>query len=132
VPLLISGALESKCTRRTRGYCRQVDYVIMSGNEEPVKLFTIDLDTNKLHLESVQPFLSQKERKIKRVHDRIKRDNLRDAAFKCTIEISSTFETNKDIVLMRSGFSKEFFKMYSNAFKIYVKGNWSEARELFE
>ena len=104
----------------------------MSGNDEPVKLYTIDLDSSKLPLESVQPFLSQKERKIKRVHDRIKRDNLRDAAFKCQIEISSTFESNKDITLMRSGYSKEFFRTYNEAFKQYVKGNWTEAKNLFE
>lgn len=53
VPLLISGSLERQFTRRTRGYCRQVDWVIMSGNDEPVKLFTIDLDSSKLPLESV-------------------------------------------------------------------------------
>jgi hypothetical protein len=69
----------------------------MSGNDEPLKLFTIDLDSSKLPLESVQPFMTQKEKKIQRVHNRIKRDNLREAAFKCQIEISSTFERNKDI-----------------------------------
>jgi hypothetical protein len=57
----------------------------MAGNDEPVKLFTIDLDSSKLPLECVQPVLNQKERKIKRVHDRIKRDNMRDAAFRCQI-----------------------------------------------
>ena len=97
IPLLISGDLEKQLTRRTREYCRQVDYVTMSGNDEPLKLFTIDLDSSKLPLESVQPFMTQKEKKIQRVHNRIKRDNLREAAFKCQIEISSTFERNKDI-----------------------------------
>lgn len=82
VPLLISGALVSKLTRRTRGYCRQVDWVTMAGNADPVKLFTVDIDSNKLSLESFVPQLTQKERKIKRVHDRVRRDNLREAAFK--------------------------------------------------
>ena len=72
--------------------------------------------------------MSQKERKIRRVHNRIKRDNLREAAFKCQVEISSTFETNKDIVTMREPYKKEFFLKYNNAFKQYVKGNWSEAK----
>jgi class 3 adenylate cyclase len=64
IPLLISGDLEKQLTRRTREYCRQVDYVTMSGNDEPLKLFTIDLDSSKLPLESVQPFMTQKEKKI--------------------------------------------------------------------
>lgn len=64
VPLLISGDLERQLTRRTRGYCRQVDYVTMAGNDVPMKLFTIDLDSSKLPLESVQRPSTQKEKKI--------------------------------------------------------------------
>jgi hypothetical protein len=132
VPLLISGDLEAQCTRRTKGYLRQVDYVTFPGNEEPVKLFTFDCDSSRLPLEDVQPFTSQKERKIQRVHNRIKRDNLREAAFKCQVEISSTFESNKDIILMRGPYKKEFFSTYKLAFREYVRGNWDEAKELFD
>lgn len=51
VPLLISGALHTHFTRKTRSHCRQVDWVTMAGNDEPVKLFTIDLDLELLSLE---------------------------------------------------------------------------------
>jgi class 3 adenylate cyclase len=64
VPLLISGALEKQFTRRTRGYCRQVDWVVMAGSDEPVKLFTVDLDPSRLPLEGQQPYMTPKERKI--------------------------------------------------------------------
>lgn len=46
VPLLISGSLWKYFTRKTRDYCRQVDYCTMAGNNEPVKLFTIDVDSS--------------------------------------------------------------------------------------
>lgn len=33
---------------------------------------------------------------------------------------------------MREPFKKEFFRTYNEAFKQYVKGNWKEAKVLFE
>jgi len=132
VPLLISGSLYKNFTRKTRGYCRQVDWVMMAGKEEPMKLFTIDVDPSKIPLEDEQPFLNAKEKKIQRVHERIKRNNLREAAFNCQIEVSTTFETNMDIIQMRKPFSKSFMKAYEVAFNLYVKGKWQEAKEAFE
>ena len=64
VPLLISGSLYVKCTRRMKGHCRQVDWVVMAGSDEPVKLYTVDVDSSLLALESPQPTLTEKERKI--------------------------------------------------------------------
>jgi len=81
VPLLISGSLYRYFTRKTRGYCRQVDWVLVAGKDEPMKLFTIDVDPNNLELEEEPKFLSAKEKKIQRVHQRIKRNNMREAAF---------------------------------------------------
>ena len=33
---------------------------------------------------------------------------------------------------MREPYKKEFFKYYNDAFKFYVKGDWVQAKELFE
>ena len=33
---------------------------------------------------------------------------------------------------MRAPYKKEFFKTYKQAFNQYIKGNWTEAKELFE
>jgi hypothetical protein len=33
---------------------------------------------------------------------------------------------------MRSPYKSEFFKTYNLAFKQYIKGNWTEAKELFD
>jgi len=51
VPLLIHHSLYSRFTRKTRGYCRQVDYCTMQGNDEPVKLYTIDVDDSDIQLD---------------------------------------------------------------------------------
>jgi len=122
VPILISGSLYKYFTRKTKQNCRQVDWVVMSGSDEPVRLFTVDVDPSVLPLEEEQPYMNPREKKIKRVHDRIKRNNLRTSAFENTFEVSSTFETNADLKMMREGLKKEFFVAYDKAFNLYVKG----------
>jgi len=57
---------------------------------------------------------------------------MRDAAFKHQIEMSQTFDSNKDFHKMRAPFTKEFLKSYKDGFKKYMKGQWSEAKAYFE
>lgn len=33
---------------------------------------------------------------------------------------------------MRSPYKREFFQLYKQAFKLYIKGNWDEAKSMFE
>mmetsp|Transcript_5389 Transcript_5389/g.8334 ORF Transcript_5389/g.8334 Transcript_5389/m.8334 type:complete len:97 (-) Transcript_5389:140-430(-) len=96
----------------------------MAGKDEPQRLYTIDVDATQLPLEDDQPFMNSKEKKIHRVHERIKRNNLREAAFNGQIEVSSIFESNIDIIQMRKPFGKQFMKAYQTAFNLYVKGQW--------
>lgn len=57
----------------------------------------------------------------------MKRNNLKDAAFKNEIQISSLMETNADLAIMRKPYNKIFMKTYENAFNDYIKGNWESA-----
>ena len=104
----------------------------MVGFEEPIKLFTVDLDPSELVLEDEEPYLTLKERKIKRVNDRIRRDNLRNAAFAGEFKASSLFETHEDMVKMRKRFSKKFIDDYKCAFNFYVDGHWAIAATQFK
>jgi len=61
----------------------------------------------------------------------MKRNALREAAFKNEIQISSLFETNVDLAIMRKPFTKEFMKTWESAFKYYIEGQWEQANELF-
>ena len=51
VPLLLSGSLYRHLTWETKNQCRQVDWVSMNGFDEPIKLYTIDMDTSGLERE---------------------------------------------------------------------------------
>lgn len=80
----------------------------MAGFNEPIKLFTVDLDPSGLELDEEEVYISLKDRKIKRVHDRIQRENFANAAFSGNFETSSLFNTKKEIVSMRRPFTQYF------------------------
>ena len=52
VGVLISGDLQQHFTPLTKSFCRQVDFCTMQGNTDPVKLFTIDVDSSVIQLET--------------------------------------------------------------------------------
>ena len=72
-----------------------------------------------------------KQKQIQRIHERVLRNNLREAAFKEEIQISDNFSTNQELVLMREPFSEEWHKVYNKGFINYVRGNWPSAISKF-
>ena len=60
VPLLLSGSLYRHLTWEAKNQCRQVDWVTMAGFDEPIKLYTVDLDPSQIDLEEQQGYLDLK------------------------------------------------------------------------
>lgn len=78
VPILISGDLWEYLSTETQVQCRQVDYVIMNGMKDPVKLFTVDVDASEIQFDAEENNMTMKEQKIYRVHQRVLRNQLRE------------------------------------------------------
>ena len=76
--------------------------------------------------------MSEREKKIKRVKERLNRNKIRENAFSGSIEVSTLFANDKDIQLMIKPFSQEFREQYKKAFNLYSRGNWKEAKYEFE
>jgi len=113
VPLLLSSALHQHLSKTTKDKCRQVDFCTMQGNDEPLGLYTIDVDSNQISVDSEQDLLTLKEKKMKRVYQRIARNDMRKKAFNGEIQISDQFTENKDIAAMREPFAgKEWPALY--------------------
>lgn len=62
----------------------------------------------------------------------MRRNNLREAAFKGEFEVASCFQSQQDIVDMTSPFSVEFRESYRKAFTLYQYGMWQQAKVAFE
>ena len=62
----------------------------------------------------------------------MRRNNLREAAFKGEFEVASCFQSQQDIVDMTSPFSAEFRESYKKGFTLYQYGMWQQAKVAFE
>jgi hypothetical protein len=112
VPLLITGHLHDVLTERTQYYSRLVDAVTMKGGTEIYKLYTIDIDPTGIATEKGEGHKSKMQQKIQRVKNRINRDKFRDSALEGSLQVSSLFETDEDLVHMRKGYSHVIFCCY--------------------
>jgi len=61
--------------------CRQIDCVTVKGSVEPLRLYTCDVDANKLEPDDSNHYISKKKKKQKRVKSRINRDKNREIIF---------------------------------------------------
>ena len=48
VPLLLSEALHSLLTEDVKTLCREVDRVTVKGSNQPIRLYTVDIDCDGL------------------------------------------------------------------------------------
>lgn len=116
VPILISEPLWKKLSRKTQQYTRCVDWVDMEGMG-PTKLYTIDVNSATIKLEEeTLVYMTPREQKLKRIQNRMIRNNLRKDALNGTKQISTVFETNEDLLRMMKPFTPEFRNTYKEAY----------------
>ena len=127
VPLLISETLFKCFSRKIKDYCRPVDWALFSGKQDPLKLYTIDVQPENVPLEDEHEYLAslymnEKDKKIRRVRERLSRNKIRENAFSGTVEVSELFNSHKDIIMMTRPFSEEFREQYKKAYNLYIRG----------
>ena len=88
----------------------------MAGNDRPVQLYTIDVDPDQVPLDEKIGHNSLKHMKMERVRQRIKRNAMREAAFKNEIQVSDSFKDLDEIAVMRKPFGEEWYKTYNSGF----------------
>ena len=75
--------------------------------------------------------MTSNEKKIKRMRERMERNQLREMAFTGQFEISSLFDSCEEIRQMTAPFSIEFRDQYKRAFDLYAMGYWEHAKKEF-
>jgi len=83
----------------------------MSNMPKPLKLYTVDVQPENVEQEDemmyfADLYMSSKERKIKRIQGRMKRNNIRDSAFNGNFEVSNLLYSNTEIIAMTEPFTK--------------------------
>lgn len=78
----------------------------MKGSEEPLDLFTCDVEFADLALDPLEKRKTKREVKLQRVRGRIARERLRQMAFDGQLQVSTKFETDTDIIEMRKMYNQ--------------------------
>jgi len=124
--MLISHFMINLCTQEMALVCRLIDHVTVKGLRQPVRLYTIDLDCMKLDVVTKGPERVIKNRfKIRQLREAIKTEKWAD-----DYNVCEAFETDEDLIKMRSKYSSEFFKRFSMAYRNYEAGEWMAARDM--
>ena len=73
VPILVSGDFHSVMTTETQGMCREIDTITVKGSIKPVRIFTVDVQTDNL-VEVRDRFMKLPNKMKKREHERERQD----------------------------------------------------------
>ena len=108
-----------------------IDRVTVKGSTDPIDIYTCDIDTSQLSgvTESKQKY---KDKKHKRVLQRISRDERRKSAYEGTYKISQLFQEDEELKLMRSSISRDFLNKFNQGMQHYRDGNWDQAKLILE
>ena len=69
-------------------------------------------------------------KKQARVKARIARDSYKEKIGMGEIQVSGLFETDRDLLEMRSKFTQAFFDTFNDGFSLYKRGDWDLARKV--
>ncbi|EAR85238.3 adenylate/guanylate cyclase domain protein (macronuclear) [Tetrahymena thermophila SB210] len=128
VPLLFSSDIYNLLTPNFHEYIRQVDYVKIKGQAKPIGFYTIDMQVDKLPPSKLQDLTIQEKMSIEKQKKSINLQFLDSNVF----DVKEYLTTDKDMKLILKDFDFEFVKIYKKAFDLYLQGNWSQSKEIFD
>lgn len=129
VHILISGDLYDLCSLEIKQICRMIDIVTVKGSVNPIKLYTIDVNTTKLKPEKGNMTLDPKTLRLKLKHEKEFIQQQADR-FGSTAKYILGTKPFKD--LLKLDRSKQFDGFFETAIYNYINGKWDLARNLFQ
>ena len=127
VSLLLSGSLYDFLTDMKK-FCRKIDVVTVKGSNNPITLYTIDIQLENLPL-SKKNVLNEQERC--EIHQ-LKKENFLEIINCKNFSSEEFIKKNKDLRLVFEKSNEDFYEIFGNATELYLKGQWMLAKENYE
>lgn len=116
--LLISGHLRDIMSDQMQSICREIDTVTVKGSIKPMRLFTIDIQTDDL-VSQTDPITCKNLRDKKIVRDKL-RDEMLNKLFKGDQSSWDIFNSDPDFIELRKYVDPEFEALFSKTYRQYI------------
>ena len=116
-------------TKDVSKMCREIDTVTVKGSIKPMRLFTIDVNEDRME-EVHDRFIKLPNKDKKKILDREKYV-VWHALKNRSMSTVSLIKNDGDFIELRSGYSKVFHKKFNEGYAAYKSGNWKVAKEIF-
>ena len=130
VPFLVSGELTPVLSKDVMKIMREVDTVKVKGSDKPMKLFTVDVQTDDMN-EVTDRFKKLLIKDKKRMLDR-ERFVLWESIKRKAMSTMSLFRNDADFSSLRKNYDKIFANLWKEAYGAYIDGDWSKAHRLLK
>lgn len=128
VHILVSGKLVPILSKEVKKLMREVDIVKVKGSEEPMKIFTVDVQVEEI-AEVTDRFKKLMIKDKKRMLDREK-FVLWESLKRRAMTTMSVYRNDNDFSDLRKKYNKQFGAHWKLAYDAYVAGDWSQAHRL--
>eukprot|EP00931_Biecheleriopsis_adriatica_P055292 TRINITY_DN32647_c0_g1_i2.p1 TRINITY_DN32647_c0_g1~~TRINITY_DN32647_c0_g1_i2.p1 ORF type:complete len:991 (-),score=185.92 TRINITY_DN32647_c0_g1_i2:95-2998(-) len=137
--ILMSDAIVKLMSEEVAEECRIIDHVRLSGTKDPFKLYTCDLNDLALEVDRSAATAAAgggaggtAQSKTNRFRQRQERQKLKAERWSDEYRIHSMFQSDPDVITMRTKFTSEFFCRFDMAYLNYEAGEWSVAKDMLE
>lgn len=124
VPLLLSGAIFDILSPKVKNYCRHIDTIMIKGNQNPLLIYTSDVDTDNCVPGDGLDKSKEQTNKL--------RKSLKAKLDRGQIDSCDLFKDSREIALLREGITEEFLRTFDEAMNFYQSGDWDSAKMQFE
>jgi len=128
VSFLASQAVLQICNKATASKCRLIDKVRITGLKQPIELFTLDLDFDKLDVDRPPTrHIPWNVRQRFRARQLLEAEKIRKMSM--DLHMGDLFD-DVDMKTMRRTYTVEFLMLFNMGYQNYSQGEWQVARRV--
>jgi DNA repair ATPase RecN len=126
VYILISHLFYYVLTPEVREICREIDRITVKGSNQPIRIYTVDMDVNGLE-ETNDRFKQQNMKEKKRNYEKEKKNiwHMLKTRKKTT---AALITSDKDFQELRRNVEPAFETLFQQGYQHYLNGNWEQAK----
>lgn len=129
VSFIVAQSVMERCSAGIKSKCRHIDRVAITGSQQPMDLFCVDLDWTQVQVEDTPPpQITWNTRNRFRARQFLEaQKNLKSAQ---DFVMEQAFDTDPLIQVMRERYSVTFFQLFNMGYQNYSQGEWQVARRM--